>query len=501
MDNEQLDEGSRSKAVGTIKKSLRLVIAGIIVISVLVIAFIGWSFYAAVYRWQSPAAADVEIEQGLTASAIAQQLADNQVIKTPQVFSAYVRLRGLGGQVKAGEYEFPAGITADQVVMMLVKGQVKKYQLQIIEGWTINDIVKYLSGLTFLKDPAIPQEFDRLTKDKVYIESLGFKDIASLEGYLFPDTYDVFRPKTADEIIKRFVARFREIYTPEYAALADRLGMSQQQIVTLASIIEKETGKAEERGIVSSVFWNRLKQNMPLQTDPTVIYGIPDFNGNLTRADLDNGANPYNTYVRLGLPPGPICNPGRASLDAALNPAQTKYLYFVSRNDGSHVFSETLEEHQRAVAQYQLGKAFATGPVEAPAGEVQPAPPPGVTAIPPLVAPSAVPSVPPPPTAVPAAPPAAAAPAPFPMAPPPAAPQAAPQAIPAPTITPSAPAAPAITPPVQPYVPAPPPPAPTTPSAPAPAVTPPPTVAPPAPVPVSPPPAATAPPPAPVPPQ
>ena len=469
---EQGSESSYTGKVSGLKKTFRRLIIAIVVLVVAGIAFVGWSFYAAIYKWQSPQAATVEIEQGLSVASIAILLADQGVIKTPKVFSTFVRLRGLASQLKAGEYDFPAGITPAEVISMLAKGEVKKYQLQIIEGWTVKDIAKYLSQLTFLKDPNIPNDFLRLTSDKVYIESQGFKDITSLEGYLFPDTYEVLRPKSADEIIKRLISRFREIYTPECTAFADKLQMSQNQIVILASIIEKETGKAEERPVIASVFYNRLKQNMPLQSDPTIIYGIPDFNGNLTREDVDNASNPYNTYARLGTPPGPICNPGKASIDAALQPASTDYLYFVSKNDGSHIFSENLEEHQRAVATYQLGRAFTAGPPAATPGEVEP--PPGVTPIPPLVSPK--PGVLPPPTAAApgATPPALPA---FPAQPPatPAAPQpAAPQALPGPSITPTAPAAPPAA--AAPAAPAPTPPATPVPTTP-PVTTPPPTTA------------------------
>ncbi|MCI0481462.1 MAG: endolytic transglycosylase MltG, partial [Candidatus Dadabacteria bacterium] len=214
MENEERNESSYSKAAGSIKKTIRRAFIAIIVLVIFGVGFVGWSFYAAIYKWQSPAAVDVEIEQGMTGHAIAQRLYENGVIKTPTIFSYYVRLRGVGEDVKAGEYEFPAGINAENVLTMLVKGQVRKYQLQIIEGWTIKDIVKYLSTLAFLKDPAIPADFERLTADRMFIESLGFKDVPTLEGYLFPDTYEVFRPKSADEIIKKMIARFREVYTP-----------------------------------------------------------------------------------------------------------------------------------------------------------------------------------------------------------------------------------------------------------------------------------------------
>jgi len=439
-------EHERGGVLYSIRKFFRRIIIAIVIIAILALGFIGWSFYAAIYKWRSPLAADVEIEQGATVQAIAQKLADQQVVRTPQVFSAFARIRGVGGQLKAGEYSFPAGLTAEGVLNILVKGQVKKYRLQIIEGWTIKDIAKYISEQPFIRDPQISTEFVRLTSDRTFIDSLGFKDIGSLEGYLFPDTYEVLRPKSAEEIIKRLVARFREVWTPEDEALAGKMGLTQQQVVTLASIIEKETGRGEERPLIASVFINRLKQNMALQSDPTVIYGISNFDGNLRRDHLENGANPYNTYMHLGLPSGPICSPGKNSIEAALNPASTKYLYFVSKNDGSHVFSETLEEHQRAVAVYQSGKPIAMGEVERPTGEVEP--PPGVTAIPPLI-----PSKPtqqaappgPPTTPTPAVPPALPPmlPAPPPAAVPTTPAPSAPGALPGPALAPQ-PSAPSV---------------------------------------------------------
>jgi UPF0755 protein len=173
-----------------------------------------------------------------------------------------------------------------------------------------------------------------------------------VEGYLFPDTYLFSKEVAPAEVIKTMVENFKRVYAPDFSLRAAELGMTDREVVTLASIIEKETGLAEERPLISAVFHNRLKLGIPLSSDPTVIYGIADFDGNLRKRDLEK-KTPYNTYLIRGLPPGPIANPGRSSILAALYPAPVKYLYFVSRNDGSHHFSATIREHNEAVRRYQ----------------------------------------------------------------------------------------------------------------------------------------------------
>jgi UPF0755 protein len=173
-----------------------------------------------------------------------------------------------------------------------------------------------------------------------------------LEGYLFPDTYHLLREMDPEEVIQMMVHQFRKVFGPDFARWASELGISEREVVILASIIEKETSLSEEKPLVSAVFHNRLRKKIPLQSDPTVIYGIKNFNGNLTKQDLMR-PTPYNTYVIAGLPPTPICNPGKDSLLAAVHPAPVSYLYFVSKNDGSHYFSSAIEEHNRAVWKYQ----------------------------------------------------------------------------------------------------------------------------------------------------
>jgi UPF0755 protein len=178
----------------------------------------------------------------------------------------------------------------------------------------------------------------------------------SLEGYLFPDTYHLPRSTTADALVGRMVRRFLEVFDEAWASEAAERGLSVRQLVTLASLVEKETARSEERGLVSAVYNNRLRIGMPMQADPTVIYALKRvgrWDGNITRADLQFDS-PYNTYRYPGLPPGPIAQPGRASLEAAASPDESTALYFVSRNDGSHVFSDTLEQHNRAVREWQI---------------------------------------------------------------------------------------------------------------------------------------------------
>jgi len=309
-------------------------------------------FYLAIFSWRSPSKTEVNIPRGSSVTSIASTLHEAGVIKTPILFKLYVKLTGSDSNLHAGTYEFSAGIAMNEVLDKLCKGETKKYSITIIEGWTIKDIAHAITEKPFLADSDVPQEFVRLAHDKKFIKSLNVGEVESLEGYLFPDTYKVSYPLHAADLIKSMVTRFKDVWAVVSAG-KELHGMTRAQIVTLASIVEKETAKPDERPIVAGVMINRLKKGILLQSDPTVIYGIPHFNGNITKEDLRN-PHPYNTYIHKGLPPGPICNPGRAALEAAISPADTDYLYFVSKNDGSHYFSKTLSEHLRAVRRYQL---------------------------------------------------------------------------------------------------------------------------------------------------
>ncbi len=337
-------------------KPLRKLILSIVLVAAAAAAVLAASLYIGATRWRSSVPAEVEIKQGMSVRAIADELGRKKVIGTPRLFEMIARGKRLSRALRAGTYEFPAGMTMNEVMAKIARGDVKQYAFTIIEGWTAAEIAAALSGQPFIANAAIPQEFMRLAADPSFIEELGFEGMKSLEGYLFPDTYLIANRFEVKQFIRRLIARFREVWGTLDANAIAASNMSQQQIVTLASIIEKETGVASERPLIASVFFNRLKIGMPLQSDPTTIYGLPNFDGNLHKQDMSN-PHPYNTYVHTGLPPGPICNPGKASLDAVLHPAHSDYLYFVAKGDGTHKFSATIEEHLAAVRQYQIDPA------------------------------------------------------------------------------------------------------------------------------------------------
>ena len=253
-------------------------------------------------------------------------------------------------RVKAGEYEFTRAMPPREILRKLVEGDVKKHPVVVPEGFTVRKIAARLAAEGLVEE----KEFLRLAGDRRLLADLNIP-APNAEGFLFPDTYIFDREMDAAAIMKKMAAQFRVKVTAEMTDKAGEQGLSLVQWVTLASIIEKETGLKSEMPLVAAVFRNRLKNKMPLQSDPTVIYGIENFDGNLTRRHLER-QNPYNSYLNRGLPPGPICSPGLDALRAALNPAPVKYLYFVSRNDGSHHFSETLPEHSRAVRKYQINR-------------------------------------------------------------------------------------------------------------------------------------------------
>jgi len=250
-------------------------------------------------------------------------------------------------KLRAGEFSLPRGLTPLELIRVLNKAKPVAHRITVPEGLTMHQIAELFAKAGWA-DAAV---FLQLCHDKAFIQSLGL-EADSLEGYLFPETYSLVRGETDERgIVSAMTRRFFAVWDELKESSANQ-GMSRHQLLTLASIVEKETGSTGERDLIAGVFQNRLRTKMRLQSDPTTIYGIKNFNGNLTKADLLE-ATPYNTYVISGLPPGPICNPGKAALAAALRPAETPYLYFVSRNDGSHQFSRTLEEHSRAVREYQ----------------------------------------------------------------------------------------------------------------------------------------------------
>lgn len=282
-----------------------------------------------------------------TFQQVAAQLEQEGLIKSRLAFVWLGRFQSADRKIHAGEFELNPSMTPAEILSRLTTGQVMLHPILIPEGLTMVQIAE-IFGQQGLVDP---QELLRLMKDPAFIASLGIK-ADTLEGYLYPDTYKFPRGIKPKEVITAMVEHLRQVYGPDLQARAQELKLTQHEVLTLASVIEKESGSNGEREEISAVFHNRLKKHIPLQSDPTVIYGLPSFDGNIHKKDLSS-PSPYNTYRIAGLPPGPIANPGIQSIRATLYPSNSRALYFVSKNDGTHQFSATLEEHNQAVEKYQ----------------------------------------------------------------------------------------------------------------------------------------------------
>ena len=303
------------------------------------------------FRGYDAAEQFVEIPPGVGSGSMGRRLADAGVVRSATAFRAAVWLRGSSRRLQAGEYRFDQPMTTAQVVDKIARGDVYVRAITFREGLTNREMAALFESGGF----GTAADFLTAARNAKLVTDLD-PAASDLEGYLFPDTYSLQRKATAAQLVDRMVSRFRKTLTPELSEEASARGLSVRQLVTLASLVEKETGKAEERPIVAGVYTNRLRIRMPLQCDPTVIYAMMlagRYEGNIRREDLQMDS-PYNTYRYPGLPPGPIAAPGEASLRAAAAPADVPYLYFVSRNDGSHVFATTLDEHNRNVVTYQL---------------------------------------------------------------------------------------------------------------------------------------------------
>ncbi len=293
----------------------------------------------------------VQIPPGSSFVKAAQLLNDAEVIRSVRLFVLMGKIRGLSGSIQAGELSFRVDMTPKEVLDVLSRGKAFLYSITVPEGYTVKQIGKLLQE----KELADYDRIIALSEDTEFVRSL---DVPAdrLEGFLFPDTYAWPRGTPEEQILRRMVEHYKKIFTPDLRIRANAMGMTELDVVILASIVERETGSPDERGLVSAVFHNRLRKKYRLQSDPTVIYGLDDFDGDLKKSHLRKDT-PYNTYTRLGLPIGPIANPGAESIRAALYPEKVPYLYFVSRGDGTHVFSNTLVEHNKAVNTYQLKRA------------------------------------------------------------------------------------------------------------------------------------------------
>ncbi len=297
-----------------------------------------------------PTPVRIDVAAGEPFRTTAARLEEAGLVPSARALVLWARFAAIDRRIRHGAYQFTEPTTPIEAVERMRSGEAMVIHVLLPEGATARDLALALEHDGLGPAPA----FLALARDAAFARSLGVA-ADGLEGYLFPDTYFLSPLDSARKVLGTFVARFHRVFTPDFEAEARRGGFTVHQIVTLASVIEKETAREEEQPLVSAVFRNRLRQGMPLQADPTVIYGIENFDGDLTRRDLET-PTPYNTYTAPGLPAGPISKPGRSALLAALRPADVPYLYFVARDDGSHEFNTSLAEHNRAVNRYRRSR-------------------------------------------------------------------------------------------------------------------------------------------------
>lgn len=333
-----------------------LIIVGILT---LVIVFgLGNAAYRLLLGPVRPGSTDVEIvvvPYGHSTGQIATLLAQKGLVRSPQAFRLWAAAKGIAGDMRAGEYSISYGMSTPEISEKMVRGFVVLHPVTIPEGYNIVQIAALLEQRGFADSQrlylALEQAGQAGVLPAAFVSSRPALVRYPLEGYLFPDTYNLYRGITEAELVRVMVGRFRAAFTSAFEERARELKLTPAQVMTLASIIEREARVAEERPIISGVFHNRLRVGMTLGADPTIRYIMPD----PTRPIRDPERaidSPYNTYRYAGLPPGPICSPGLASIEAALYPAQVSYYYFVARPDGTHDFSRTYAEHLRKVAIY-----------------------------------------------------------------------------------------------------------------------------------------------------
>lgn len=330
---------------------LALAATGLLLLVVAGTATVRFYLWAAMpYRGHGSSSVIVEVPPGAGLNQTLAILQAHGIVRPFKMDAIYLRLTGRARGIKAGEFDFTRPMTPAEVFDKIIKGDVYHHRITILEGSRSDEVFSMFERAGF----GTREEFIEAFQDTAPLG--GIDDAAAdLEGYLFPDTYSLPKGTPARAIVRMMVARFREVFRPEWVEGAKAHGMTVREAVTLASLIERETAHAEENAIVSSVFHNRLRDGMRLQCDPTIIYALAmrdQYDGNIRKRDLKIDS-PYNTYRYAGLTPGPIGNPGASALEAAVEPAETGYFYFVSMNTGRHHFSETLEEHNRAVWEYQ----------------------------------------------------------------------------------------------------------------------------------------------------
>jgi UPF0755 protein len=331
--------------------------------ALLVIVILAGAAYAVSYYWLSPTEKfapprEVTIEKGESFRQIARALADTSVVRSELALRIYGRMSGTASQIKPGDYAFKGGERISDVMRHLVKGDFIVVTITIPEGLTVHEIAERV-GATGL---VCEDEFENAARDGAMVRALGLMPLGA-EGYLFPATYKFSPHAKTDDVLAAMLARFYQVLTPQVEERMFAVGLDARRLVTMASIVEKEAKAPTERPLIAGVFYNRLRLGMPLQSDPTAEYELDGAKESAVSAVHTTSA--FNTYDFSGLPPGPIANPGLKSIEAALNPAQTDFLYFVAREGGTHVFSKSYDEHRHAIASER--KPAATKPSATPA--------------------------------------------------------------------------------------------------------------------------------------
>jgi UPF0755 protein len=323
-----------------------------VVLTAVAAAVLGWQTWRIVTPAeplrQGPLTVNIPAHE--SAQGVAERLEQAGAIRSPMGFVGLSLIRGSLRSLRAGEYEIPRGASTVDIVTLLESGRMRQHPVLHPEGASVAELARTLEN----EQLARAADIVKTAADPAFLRAQEIEG-PSAEGYLFPDTYHFVRGLTPEQILGRMIQRMQAKLTPEIRARADARRLSIQELLTLASIIEREAVVREERRVISAVFWNRLRLGMPLQADPTVQFAVGRERRALTRADLMT-EHPYNTYLNPGLPPGPIASPGLDAIEAALDPAPVKYLYFVKKTDQRHYFSMTVEEHKSAVARYRTAR-------------------------------------------------------------------------------------------------------------------------------------------------
>lgn len=346
-------QGGKGKAMGTAWKRVLLGLLVLLILLLVPVAMVGWSWWKLQrpYKGYPQAERIVQVEPGMGAGQILERLQQEGVLVDAKLARSYLIYFMDDPAIRAGEYRFRGPLTTPEVLEMLVEGRVLTHSVTLVEGLTLEETADQLARAGYGRREA----FLDLMRSPELVADLD-PEAPDLEGYLFPETYSFARDVDERTVVQTLVRTFRTRFEKEVRPRLNRNpGRTVRQLVTLASIVEKEAQVATERPLIAAVYRNRLDRNIGLAADPTVIYALKRvgrWNGNIRKDDLRMDS-PYNTYRYAGLPPGPICSPGLASMVAASEPADVPYLYFVSRNDGTHVFAETLTEHNRNVEQWQ----------------------------------------------------------------------------------------------------------------------------------------------------